>query len=74
MRKKRRRALAETRRGFWKIASVFSGARYIAKAPWTPHAVVDGNLVTGQQNHSASVTADALLKQLAVQKQVAATI
>ena len=51
-----------------------SGARYIAKAPWTPHAVVDGNLVTGQQNYSASVTADAVLKQLAVQKQVAATI
>jgi len=43
-----------------------SGARYIAKAPWTPHAVVDGNLVTGQQNYSAGVTADAVLKQLAV--------
>jgi putative intracellular protease/amidase len=41
-----------------------SGARYIAKAPWTPHAVVDGNLVTGQQNYSAGVTADAVLKQL----------
>jgi len=22
-----------------------SGARYIAKAPWTPHALVDGNLL-----------------------------
>jgi putative intracellular protease/amidase len=43
-----------------------SGARYIAKAPWTPHALVDGNLVTGQQNYSAGVTADAVLKQLAV--------
>jgi len=43
-----------------------SGARYIPKAPWTPHAVVDGNLVTGQQNYSAGVTADAVLKQLAV--------
>lgn len=41
-----------------------SGARYIAKAPWTPHAVIDGNLVTGQQNYSAGVTADAVLKQL----------
>ena len=40
------------------------GARYIAKAPWTPHAVIDGNLVTGQQNYSAEVTADAVLKQL----------
>ena len=43
-----------------------SGARYIAKPPWTPHALVDGNLVTGQQNYSAGVTADAVLKQLAV--------
>jgi putative intracellular protease/amidase len=43
-----------------------SGARYIPKEPWTPHAVVDGNLVTGQQNYSAGVTADAVLKQLAV--------
>src|SRR5579871_683683 len=43
-----------------------SGARYIAKAPWTPHALVDGNLVTGQQNYSAGVTADAVLKQFAV--------
>jgi putative intracellular protease/amidase len=43
-----------------------SGARYIPKAPWTPHAVTDGNLVTGQQNYSAGVTADAVLKQLAV--------
>ena len=42
-----------------------SGARYIAKAPWTPHVVVDGNLITGQQNYSAGVTADAILKQLA---------
>jgi putative intracellular protease/amidase len=41
-----------------------SGGRYIAKQPWTPHAVVDGNLVTGQQNYSAAVTADAVLKQL----------
>jgi putative intracellular protease/amidase len=43
-----------------------SGARYVAKAPWTPHAIVDGNLVTGQQNYSAGITADAVLKQLAV--------
>jgi putative intracellular protease/amidase len=42
-----------------------SGARYVAKAPWTPHAVVDGNLIPGQQNYSAGVTADAVLKQLA---------
>lgn len=43
-----------------------SGARYVAKAPWTPHVVVDGNLVTGQQNYSAGVTADTVLKGLAV--------
>jgi putative intracellular protease/amidase len=43
-----------------------SGARYVAKAPWTPHVIVDGNLVTGQQNYSAAVTADAVLKQMAV--------
>ena len=43
-----------------------SGARYTAKTPWTPHVVVDGNLVTGQQNYSAGVTADAVLRQLAL--------
>jgi putative intracellular protease/amidase len=43
-----------------------SGARYIAKAPWTTHALVDDHLVTGQQNYSAGITADAVLKQLAV--------
>ena len=43
-----------------------SGARYVAKAAWTPHVVVDGNLVTGQQNYSADLTAEAVLKQLAV--------
>ena len=41
-----------------------SGAHYVAKAPWKPHAVVDGNLITGQQNYSAGVTAEAVLKQL----------
>ncbi len=43
-----------------------SGARYTAKAPWTPNAVIDGNLVTGQQNYSAAVTADGVLQLLAV--------
>jgi putative intracellular protease/amidase len=43
-----------------------SGARYVAKSPWTPHVVIDGNLVTGQQNYSAGVTADGVLQQLAV--------
>jgi putative intracellular protease/amidase len=42
------------------------GGRYVAGKPWAPHAVTDGNLVTGQQNYSAGVTADAVLKQLSV--------
>ena len=41
-----------------------AGADYVAKPAWTPHAVMDGNLVTGQQNYSAQVTADAVLKAL----------
>ena len=40
-----------------------AGARYIALPAWTPHVVVDGNLITGQQQVSAGVTADAVLKQ-----------
>jgi putative intracellular protease/amidase len=40
------------------------GARYVADKPWAPHSVTDENLVTGQQNYSAGVTADAVLKQL----------
>ena len=43
-----------------------AGARYVAKPAWTPHAVVDGNLITGQQNYSAGVTADAVLQKLNV--------
>ena len=41
-----------------------AGARYVALPAWTPHVVVDGNLITGQQQVSAGVTADAVLKQL----------
>ncbi len=43
-----------------------AGANYIAKATWTPHAVVDGNRITGQQSTSAGVTADAVLWKLKV--------
>lgn len=43
-----------------------SGARYVAQPAWKPHVVVDGNLVTGQQNYSAGITAEGVLKQLAV--------
>lgn len=42
-----------------------AGALYIAKPAWTPHVVVDGNLITGQQQVSAGATADAILKQIA---------
>jgi len=41
-----------------------AGAQYIAEPAWTPHAEVDGNLITGQQNYSAQVTADAVMKAL----------
>lgn len=41
-----------------------AGAEYVAEPAWTPHTVTDGNLVTGQQNYSAQVTADAIMKIL----------
>jgi putative intracellular protease/amidase len=41
-----------------------AGAQYAAASAWTPHAEVDGNLVTGQQNYSAQVTADAVMNVL----------
>jgi putative intracellular protease/amidase len=41
-----------------------AGAQYVAEPAWTPHAEVDGNLITGQQNYSAQVTADAVMKSL----------
>jgi len=41
-----------------------AGANYVAKAAWTPNAVVDGNLITGQQSTSAGVSADAVLQKL----------
>lgn len=41
-----------------------AGARFEAAAPWTEHVVIDGNLVTGQQNVSSGAAARAILKQL----------
>ena len=41
-----------------------AGAHYASLPAWTPHVVVDGNLITGQQQVSAGVTADAVLKLL----------
>ena len=43
-----------------------AGAQYQALPAWTPHVVVDGNLVTGQQQVSAEVTAKAVLQQLKI--------
>ncbi|RKE21908.1 type 1 glutamine amidotransferase domain-containing protein [Streptomyces sp. TLI_171] len=34
-------------------------------APWTPHVVVDGSLITGQNPASSGLLADELIKQLA---------
>ena len=41
-----------------------AGALYEAAAPWTPKAVVDGNLITGQQQKSAGLAANEVLKKL----------
>jgi putative intracellular protease/amidase len=41
-----------------------AGANYVSEPAWTPNAVTDGNLVTGQQNYSAQVTAEAVLAVL----------
>lgn len=41
-----------------------AGARFEAAPAWTSHVVVDGNLVTGQQNASSSDAAGAILDQL----------
>ena len=38
---------------------VFEGA-----APWTPHVVRDGQLITGQNPHSSALVADAILEEL----------
>jgi putative intracellular protease/amidase len=41
-----------------------AGALYQAEPAWSPHAVTDGNLVTGQQNYSAQAAADAVMDAL----------
>jgi putative intracellular protease/amidase len=43
-----------------------AGAQYGSLPAWTPHVVVDGNLITGQQQVSAAATAKAVLQQLKV--------
>jgi len=41
-----------------------AGARFEAAAAWTSHVVVDGNLVTGQQNASSGAAASKIMEQL----------
>ena len=41
-----------------------AGALYESEPAWTPHAITDGNLITGQQNYSAQATADAVMDAL----------
>lgn len=41
------------------------GADFVAGPPFQPHAIVDGNLITGQQQHSGAVTAKLVLEALA---------
>ena len=43
-----------------------AGAEYVAEPAWTPHAVTDGNLVTGQQNFSGAETAELVAATLGV--------
>jgi putative intracellular protease/amidase len=43
-----------------------AGARFVTEPAWTPHVVVDGNLITGQQQVSAQQAADVVLEQLKV--------
>ena len=41
-----------------------AGAQFEAATPWTTHVVVDGNLVTGQQNVSSGAAATKILEQV----------
>jgi putative intracellular protease/amidase len=41
-----------------------AGAQFEAAPAWTTHVVVDGNLVTGQQNVSSGAAATKILGQL----------
>lgn len=43
-----------------------AGAKVNTEPAWTPHFVEDGNLITGQQNVSSGVAADAVLRKLKV--------
>jgi putative intracellular protease/amidase len=40
------------------------GANFVKKEPFTPYAVKDGNLITGQQQNSGKATAEIIIKSL----------
>ncbi|PZO44149.1 MAG: type 1 glutamine amidotransferase domain-containing protein [Pseudanabaena frigida] len=42
------------------------GANFVTEAPFSPHAICDGNLITGQQQNSGSETAKLVLEALGV--------
>jgi Resolvase, N terminal domain len=42
-----------------------AGAEFTSGPAWTPHVVVDGNLITGQNPASSEAAAEAILKELA---------
>lgn len=42
------------------------GANFVTKAAFSPHAICDGNLITGQQQNSGSETAKLVLEALGV--------
>jgi len=50
----------------WRIEDEMKrlGANYIQAGPWRGFAIRDGNLITGQQNFSASETADKVIEAL----------
>lgn len=41
-------------------------ANFLTKAPFSPHAVQDGNLITGQQQNSGTATAQLVLAEFGV--------
>lgn len=46
-------------------ASAIAGTTFVAGAPFTPHAVIDGHLITGQQGNSGAAAAALLVGALA---------
>jgi len=42
------------------------GANFITQAPFPPHALRDGNLITGQQQNSGLETAKLVLEALGI--------